>query len=219
MVIEACHELVPPEEVKPVIEKIISNYVTEYCNAQHITIGLNAIREILTRMPLALDESQIEYLTDFRTFKNKSVVNATRSLINYFRDICPHLLPKKLRGRFMEVDEDTKKENVTVYGRQKVFTDIDGLDLLKKAENLPEEYNMATERILTDADLKKIRYLKLKNVVKRVDRKGFRDSDKDEDEEIEGEEGEEEMEGEEGEEEEEEGDDGEDIEGEESEEE
>jgi hypothetical protein len=33
MVIEACHELVPPEEVKPVIEKIISNYVTEYCGS------------------------------------------------------------------------------------------------------------------------------------------------------------------------------------------
>ena len=32
MVIEACHELVPPEEVKPLVEKIISNYVTEYCD-------------------------------------------------------------------------------------------------------------------------------------------------------------------------------------------
>jgi hypothetical protein len=173
-------------------------------------------------MPLALDESQIEYLTDFRTFKNKSVVNATRSLINYFRDICPHLLPKKLRGRFMEVDEDTKKENVTVYGRQKVFTDIDGLDLLKKAEKLPDDYNMATERILTDADLKKIRYLKLKNVVKRVDRKGFRDSDEEVEEVKDGEEDKSlDGEGEESEEEEDEGEEieGEDIEGEESEEE
>jgi protein SDA1 len=48
---------VPPEEMKPVIDKIISNYITEYCGNQHITIGLNAIREILTRMPLALEES------------------------------------------------------------------------------------------------------------------------------------------------------------------
>lgn len=62
MIIESCHELVPPDEIKPIIEKIINNYITEYCNNQHITIGLNAIREILMRMPLALDESQIEYL-------------------------------------------------------------------------------------------------------------------------------------------------------------
>jgi protein SDA1 len=57
MVIESCHNLIPPETLKPVIERIISNYVTEYCNNQHITIGLNAIRELLMRMPLALEES------------------------------------------------------------------------------------------------------------------------------------------------------------------
>ena len=100
MIIESCHELVPPEEMKPIIEKIISNYITEYCNNQHITIGLNAIREILLRMPLALDEAQIEYLVAFRSFRNSSVVNSARSLINYFRDVCPNLLPKKYRGRF-----------------------------------------------------------------------------------------------------------------------
>lgn len=60
MIIESCHDLVPPEEIKPVIEKIITNFVTEYCGNQQITIGLNSIREILARMPLALDESQIE---------------------------------------------------------------------------------------------------------------------------------------------------------------
>ena len=62
MIIEACHELVPPEEIKPVTEKIINNYVTDYCDNAHITIGINAIREILARMPLALDAAQIEYL-------------------------------------------------------------------------------------------------------------------------------------------------------------
>jgi protein SDA1 len=57
MIIESCHDLIPPETLKPIIERIISNYVTEYCNNQHITVGLNTIREILMRMPLALDES------------------------------------------------------------------------------------------------------------------------------------------------------------------
>jgi protein SDA1 len=57
MIIESCHDLIPPETLKPIIERIISNYVTEYCNNQHITVGLNTIRDILMRMPLALDES------------------------------------------------------------------------------------------------------------------------------------------------------------------
>ena len=135
MIIESCHELVPPEELKPVLEMIISNFVTEYCNNIHITVGLNAIREILLRMPLALDEAQIEYLVGFRTFRNSSVMNAAKSLINYFRDVCPNLLPKKYRGRFTKQDEDNRKENF-VYGKQKINYGIDGIELLEKAEGL-----------------------------------------------------------------------------------
>jgi protein SDA1 len=116
MIIESCHEMVPPEEIKPIIEKIISNFITEYCNNKHITIGLNAIREVLLRMPLALDEAQIEYLVNFRSFRNASVVSAAKSLINYFRDVCPNLLPKKYRGRFTQLDDDNRKENF-VYGK------------------------------------------------------------------------------------------------------
>jgi protein SDA1 len=138
MIIESCHELVPPEEIKPIIEKIISNFITEYCANQHITIGLNAIRELLLRMPLALDESQIEYLVAFRSFRNSSVVNAAKSLINYFRDVCPHLLPKKFRGRFTKLDDDNRKEEVMVYGRQRINYNIDGIELLQKAEGLAE---------------------------------------------------------------------------------
>ncbi len=102
MIIESCHDLVPPEDIKPIIEKIINNYVTDYCSAQHITIGLNATREILTRMPLALDAAQIEYMCDFKQNKNKSVRAAAKSLVNFFRDVCPQLLPKKYVGRFTE---------------------------------------------------------------------------------------------------------------------
>jgi len=171
MIIESCHELVPPEEIKPIIEKIISNFITEFCNNQHITIGLNSIREILLRMPLALDESQIEYLVGFRTFRNSSVVNAAKSLINYFRDVCPNLLPKKFRGRFTKLDDDNRKEDL-VYGRQKVNFGIDGIELLEKAEGVE---GLALTRVLNDEDLKKIKILKLKQALK-----GVVDSNKDE---------------------------------------
>ena len=60
-------------------------------------------------MPLALDESQIEQLVEFRYMKNQSVRAAAKSLVNFFRDVCPQLLPKKLRGRFTEIDEANDK--------------------------------------------------------------------------------------------------------------
>jgi len=174
MVIESCHDLVPPETIKPIVERIISNYVTEYCNNQHITIGINAIREILMRMPLALDAGQIEYLCLYRSFKNKSVSAAAKSLVNYFRDICPELLPKKMRGRFTTIDEDNDISNL-VFGAQKLNHDIDGIDLLKRAEKIDDDVNLAADRVLDDRALKKIKILQLKEGVRRVDRHGFRD--------------------------------------------
>lgn len=176
MIIESCHELVPPEDVKPVIEKIITNFVTEYCPNSHITIGLNSVREILSRMPLALDESQIEYLVMFREYRNSSVVAAAKSLVNFFRDVCPHLLPRKFRGRFTKVDEDNKKENM-VYGHKKVYNDIEGMEFLRKAEGLAEDDNVAAQRMLTDKDFRKMKILKLRQAVKKVDRHGFRSDD------------------------------------------
>lgn len=131
-------------------------------------------------MPLALDEGQIEYLVLFRGHRNKSVSSAAKSLINYFRDVCPELLPKKMRGRFSVTDETNNKSNF-VYGAEKLNYDIDGIDLLKKVSKIDEDVNLAADRVLDDHDLKKIKILQLKEGVKRVDRHGFRDEDTAED--------------------------------------
>lgn len=126
---------------------------------------------------MALDEDQIEYLCLFRSFKNKSVAAAAKSLVNFFRDVCPELLPKKMRGRFTEIDETNEKQNF-VFGAQKIDYDIDGIELLKKAEKMDTGKNLGAEEILDDKQLKKIKLLKMKEGVKHVDRHGFRDDDK-----------------------------------------
>ena len=136
MIIESSHDLVPPEEIKPVIARIIDNYVTEYCSNQHITIGLNTIREILARMPLALDEAQIEYLIEFKNFKkNASVRASAKALVNFFRDVCPQLLPKKYIGRFTTVDETNDKQAIQ-YGERRLETNVDGVELLNEGADV-----------------------------------------------------------------------------------
>jgi tRNA threonylcarbamoyladenosine modification (KEOPS) complex Cgi121 subunit len=99
-------------------------------------------------------------------------MSAAKSLVNYFRDVCPHMLPKKYIGRF--TDLDAPKE-MPIYGERKINKTIEGIEYLKEGENV------LTERLLTDRDLKKIRVMKLREAVKKVDRKGFRSSSEDED--------------------------------------
>jgi hypothetical protein len=58
-------------------------------------------------------------LIDFKGHKNSSVRAAAKSLVNFFRDVCPQLLPKKYRGRFTVID-DTNRE--IIYGDRKVVS-------------------------------------------------------------------------------------------------
>lgn len=175
MIIESIHELVPPETIKPVIERIISNFVTEYCPNQNITVGLNAIREILIRQPLALDEAQIEYLIEFRSYKNKSVMSAARSLINFFREVCPMLLPKKYLGRDKEwlTEED---KIAPVFGEELVAKTVDGAHLLKEDKN---GISVAAQRMLTTDDFRRMEVLKKRMAMRKVDKHGFRSDDED----------------------------------------
>ena len=50
---------------------------------------------------------------------------AAKSLINYFRDVCPQLLPKKYAGRFTVIE--TKE--APVYGQRAMATTVDGIEL------------------------------------------------------------------------------------------
>jgi len=96
---------------------------------------------------------------------------AAKSLVNYFRDVCPHMLPKKYIGRFTEMDAP---KELPVYGERKINKTIEGIEYLKEGEDV------ITQRLLTDRDLKKIRVMKLREAVKKVDRHGFRSSSEDE---------------------------------------
>jgi protein SDA1 len=94
-------------------------------------------------------------------------VNAAKSLINYFRDVCPQLLPKKFRGRFTNGEDVEKKEDM-VFGRQKLNYDVDGVELLAKHEGYENAESLTLSRVLTDEDFKKIKRLKMKEALKHV---------------------------------------------------
>lgn len=83
-------------------------------------------------------------------------MTAAKSLINFFRDVCPQMLPKKYVGRFTEI---TEKE-VPLYGERKIARNIEGIEYLKEGEGV------TTERLLSDKDLKKIRIMKLRKAVR-----------------------------------------------------
>ena len=59
--------------------------------------SINAIREICTRCPLALENTLLQDLTQYKEHRNKGVMMASRSLISLYRELNPHSLHKKDR--------------------------------------------------------------------------------------------------------------------------
>uniref|UniRef100_A0A0X3PK40 Protein SDA1 n=1 Tax=Schistocephalus solidus TaxID=70667 RepID=A0A0X3PK40_SCHSO len=140
---EASHDQVPPDAILPMVRTITDNFVTDRASAEAITVGLNTIREICSRCPYAVDEDLLADLVQYRSYRNKNVVTAARSLIRLYRQINPALLPKKELGRptvsvkeaLTEPFDATTSAAILegpsrVFGQKPVATGIPGAEVL-----------------------------------------------------------------------------------------
>ena len=128
--------MVPPEEIEPVLQTITNNFVNEHNSSAAMAVGLNAIREICARCPLACSEDLLDYLLTFKTYKDKNVMMSTRSLIQLFREKNPNMLHKKNRGKPTEA---MKEVEVLQYGETGAKDYIPGAEVLKDTATLEEE--------------------------------------------------------------------------------
>lgn len=79
------------------LKTIANNFITERNTSEVIAIGINAIREICSRCPLAMDEDLLGDLVQYKDYKDKAVSTAAKSLIQLFRVKNPKLLSRRDR--------------------------------------------------------------------------------------------------------------------------
>lgn len=131
---QSAHELVPGDVFEPVLKTIVNNFVSERNSSDVMAIGLNAIREICARCPLAMNEDMLSDLVMYKGYKQKSVMMAARSLIMLYREQIPALLHKKDRGRPTEASLEVKAKE---YGEIVAMDTIPGADVLVKGTKRP----------------------------------------------------------------------------------
>lgn len=130
---QASHELVPPDVLEPILKTLANNFITERNSSDVMAIGLNAVREICNRCPLAISEDLLRDLTEYKNYKERSVMMAARSLIQSFRIMRPELLHKKDRGKPTEATSEFKSKE---YGKIDAKDYVPGAEvLLKNATN------------------------------------------------------------------------------------
>ncbi|XP_065333560.1 protein SDA1 homolog isoform X1 [Cloeon dipterum] len=124
---QASHELVPPDVLQPILKTLVNNFVTERNSSDVMAIGLNAVRAVCSRCPLAMDEDLLRDLVDYKNYKDRSVMMAARSLMALFRINNPDMLKKKDRGRPTEATIELKTKQ---YGEVDVKEHVPGAEVL-----------------------------------------------------------------------------------------
>lgn len=127
---QASHELVPPDIIEPLLKTLSNNFITERNSSDVMAIGLNSVKEICSRCPLAMGEDLLRDLAMYKSYRDRSVMMAARGLIHSFRNQRPELLHKKDRGRPTEASEEVVALD---YGQ------IDAKDYVPGAEVLLKE--------------------------------------------------------------------------------
>lgn len=133
---QASHELVPAEIIEPVMMAIANNFITERNSTDVMAVGLNAVREICARCPLAITEDLLRDLVQYKNYKEKSVMMAARSLIQLYRQSMPTLLHKKDRGRPTEASLELKTKK---YGDMDIKDYVPGSEVLLEKKDITEE--------------------------------------------------------------------------------
>lgn len=128
---QASHQLVPPEIISPMIMTIANNFVTDRNSGEVMTVGINAIKEVVARCPLSMTEDLLQDLTQYKSHKDKNVVMSARGLIQLFRDLDPHMLHRKDRGKPTEASTEAK---IQQYGELEAKDYIPGAEVLEVEE-------------------------------------------------------------------------------------
>lgn len=125
---QAAHDLVPPDALEPIVRKIADEFVSEGVASEVAAAGLNGIREICARAPLAINPTLLQDLTEYKGSKDKGVMMAARSLIGLYREVAPEMLKRKDRGKVASME--MKDRESLRFGEEKAGG-IEGIELLE----------------------------------------------------------------------------------------
>ncbi|KAL9085680.1 MAG: hypothetical protein Q9159_004557 [Coniocarpon cinnabarinum] len=127
---QATHNLVPPDALEPLIIKIANEFVSEASSGPVAAAGVNAIREICARQPLAMNDTLLQDLVMYRKSKDKSVMMAAKGLMSLYREVGPEMLKRRDRGREAAIATRSGEKKQVRFGEEDVGK-IAGLDLLQ----------------------------------------------------------------------------------------
>ncbi|KAL9038749.1 MAG: hypothetical protein Q9180_002945 [Flavoplaca navasiana] len=149
---QATHNLIPPDVLESLVKKIADEFVSEAVAPEVASAGLNAIREICVRQPLAINKTLLQDLVGYRKSKDKGVMMAAKGLLGLYRETAPSMLEKRDRGKEAAMSLKSGERKGQRFGEQ-AAGQIEGLDLLEKWKEEELQRRVATQGDARESDL------------------------------------------------------------------
>ena len=149
---QATHNLIPPDVLESLVKKIADDFVSEAVAPEVASAGLNAIREICVRQPLAINKTLLQDLVGYRKSKDKGVMMAAKGLLGLYRETAPSMLEKRDRGKEAAMSLKSGERKGQRFGEQ-AAGHIEGLDLLEKWKEEELQRRVATQIDARESDL------------------------------------------------------------------
>ncbi|KAJ1848502.1 Severe Depolymerization of Actin [Coemansia sp. RSA 2708] len=133
----ASHAFTPPDVLQPLIRAIADNFVSDHCAPEVMCAGLNTVRAIAVRQPLAIDPDLLNDLIMYRKHKDKGVMMAARSLLTLYRQLNPEMLHRRERGReaTMNLSAGGAGSGPLSFGEVRPAEGVDGAELLELTDD------------------------------------------------------------------------------------
>ncbi|KAH6999971.1 SDA1-domain-containing protein [Ilyonectria destructans] len=128
---QAVHNLVPPDVLEPLVQKIANEFVSEGSASEVASAGLNSIREICARQPLTMTDTLLQDLVQYRKSKDKGVMMAAKGLLSLYREVGAELLKKRDRGKNATINLKSGLQHQRKFGEEDEGG-IEGLELLAR---------------------------------------------------------------------------------------
>lgn len=61
--VQACHDLVPPDVLAPVLRQLVDSFVHDRARPEVMTLGLKTVRELCTRTPLVMTPDLLQVMS------------------------------------------------------------------------------------------------------------------------------------------------------------
>ncbi|KAJ9628696.1 Severe Depolymerization of Actin [Taxawa tesnikishii (nom. ined.)] len=124
-------QLGSPDALEPLVQKIANEFVSEASAGEVASAGLNAIREICVRQPLAMNDTLLQDLVEYRKSKDKGTMMAAKGLLSLYREVGAELLKKRDRGKDATIAMKSGDRRERRFGEEEAGG-IEGLELLEK---------------------------------------------------------------------------------------